>query len=883
MKRALAAAAALACGLPAAAAACSPNTPPDPSVPRWGAVAAFPLGAKAATPGQIDRYLRLVDGASGRVRTFLAGRSGAGRPLRYAAVGTPANLARLGTLSAEMRALQAGGVSAKRAAAIARTRPAFVWIGASVHGNEPSGGDADMRLLHELASGRTCRALARLRRLVVFLLPLQNPDGRAGNSRTNDRRFDLNRDWFARTQPETQAKIAALTRFPPTVFADQHEQGGSGFFFPPNADPIHHEISAQALRAINRIVAPALRQAFDARKLDYTNFDTYDMFFMGYGDSVPSTLYGAAGMTFEKGAESPYPAKTAEQHLAADRTLRAAAGHRRALLQGWADQWRRARAQGARGALQPNRVVQPGNEVRFAVPAGAVHGYAFRADRHAADAAALAERLTSVGVVVGRLRDATTVPGFRGYGEPSAGTAVLPAGTYVVPLGQAAKHWVQALLGEDPYVPFPYFYDVSGWSNPLLMGLSGGLLTAPLPEGTATVPVTAGERPAAPAEAAGYAFAGGAQGSLELAFALLEQGLPVGRTTDGGFVVAGDHTVIAEAALARRVTLAPLAQAPAGTTPLRLPAVGMLADVVADNPSGWARWLLEQRYGLTVPALSGADLTGASLARLDVLVVPDGASSPDQLSPAALTALQAWVRAGGTLVGWRGRGVGVAQAAGVTAVTMPPSPSSLQIPGIVIRTTLDTTDPVAWGEEAEGYAFDESDPLLADNGAKVVARYPSAGRFFVSGYAKGTKDLEGRAAATDETAGAGRVVLFSFDPTFRGYVEATQRLVGNALLAPAPAGAAPRTVPRPVNPAALALGSPYRDTTVQVSATDEAALVAAAQAAGVPAGYTLEHDLLTVTLRLPNPEGLDPEQRPWTRRLPGVLAAAGVVPLLAVF
>jgi hypothetical protein len=70
---------------------------------------------------------------------------------------------------------------------------------------------------------------------------------------------------------------------------------------------------------------------------------------------------------------------------------------------------------------------------------------------------------------------------------------------------------------------------------------------------------------------------------------------------------------------------------------------------------------------------------------------------------------------------------------------------------------------------------------------------------------------------------------------------------------------------------------------VQVAATDEAALVAAARAAGVPDGYALEHDLLTVTLRLPNPEGLDAEQRPWTRRLPGALAAAGVVPLLAVF
>ncbi|MCW2991865.1 MAG: carboxypeptidase, partial [Solirubrobacterales bacterium] len=807
-------------------------------------------------------------------------RSAAGRPIRYAAVAMPANLARLGALAVEMRGLRAASFGAAKAARIARTRPAFAWIGGSVHGNEPSGGDADMRLLAELAAGRTCSDVARLRRLVVFLLPVQNPDGRAAGRRLNDRRFDLNRDWFARTQPETQAKIAALTRFPPTVFADQHEEGGTGFFFPPDADPIHHEVSAEALRAIDDVVAPRLRKAFTARHLPFTNFATYDLFFMGYGDTVPTTLYGAAGMTFEKGAESAYPAKTAQHFLAADQALRAAAGHRRALLQAWSDQWREARDQGERGALQPNRVVQPGNTVRFEVPDTKVYGYAWRADVHGPDAAALTERLASVGVEVRRLRADTAVPGFRGYGEPAAATTTLPAGTYYVPMAQAAKHWVQALLGEDPYVPFPYFYDVSGWSNPLLMGLRGGLLSAPLPAGTVSDRVPAGARPAAPAEAPAYAFAGGAQGADELAFALLARGLPVVRAAGGSFAVSGDHATIATAARSHRVELAPLAASPAGTA-LRRPAVGLLDD--SDSPGGWTRWLLEQRYGLKVRTVS-ASLPGDGLAGLDVLVVPGGAASSAGLSPAALTTLQAWVRAGGTLVGWRGRGITLAQAAGVSAVTIPPSPASLQIPGVVIRVALDPSDPVAAGEEAEGFVFNDSDPLLAANGATVIARYPGHARFFTSGHADGTASLEGRPAATDEAVGAGRVVLFSFDPTFRGYVEGTERLVGNALLAPRPGGAAVRTAPRAVDPFAPLDAPPeHRDTTVRVAAEDEASLVGAARAAGMPDGYALEHDLTTVTLRLANPLGLDAEQRPWTRRLPGALAAAGVVPLLVVF
>lgn len=866
---------------PAAAAPCTSRTPDDPAVPSWRAVAGFPLGSRPATPEQIDRYLQAVDAASARVRTYLAGRSVQGRPIRYAAVGTPANLARLGRISGELRSVRTGRASTRRAARIARTRPAFAWIAGSAHGNEPSGGDADMRLLYDAAAGRTCRDLARLRRLVVFLLPVQNPDGRASDRRSNARGFDLNRDWFARTQPETRATVGALTRFPPVVFADQHEEGGTGFFFPPNADPVHHEISRQALASINRIVGPRLRRAFARRGLPSRSGVTYDLFFMGYGDTVSTTLFGAAGMTFEKGSTSAYADRTAEHRLAADQTLRAVAGRRRPLLEAWAAQWRQARRQGARGALQPNRVLQPGGALRFPVPDSPVHGYVLRADRHGADAAALVRRLTSVGVEVLRLRAPVTAPGFRGYGERTAGPALLPAGTFVVPLAQAAKHWVQALLGEDPYPPFPYFYDVSGWSNPLLMGLLGGVLTAPLPTGASTASVPPAARPAAPAEAPAYAFAGDSQRAAELAFALLRAGLPVTRAADGTFSVSGDRATIVAAATSRRVKLAATAAGPGGP-PLRLPRVGLFAGDPAEAASGWTRWLLETRYGLAVRTVTGNELA-AGLSDLDVLVVPDGTSSASQLSPAALTGLQVWVRSGGSLVGWRSRGVAVARAAGVTAVETAPAPPALQTPGVVLRVALDPSDPVAAGERNEGFVFNDGDPLLDAGGAKVIARYPAGERFFASGYATGTENLEGRPVVTREAVGAGRVVLFAFDPTFRGYVEATQRLVGNTLLTPAEAGTTRRTAPRAIDPLAPAVPASHRDAVVQVPATDEAALLAAATEAGVPADRRVERDLSTVSLLIPNPRGLAAEQRPWTRRLTAALAAAGVAPLLVAF
>ena len=57
----------------------------------------------------------------------------------------------------------------------------------------------------------------------------------------------MNRDWFRRTQPETDGKLRLLSRFPPVLYIDAHEQGPEDCFFPPNAEPIYHEISPQSV------------------------------------------------------------------------------------------------------------------------------------------------------------------------------------------------------------------------------------------------------------------------------------------------------------------------------------------------------------------------------------------------------------------------------------------------------------------------------------------------------------------------------------------------------------------------------------------------------------------------------------------------------------
>ena len=54
-----------------------------------------------------------------------------------------------------------------------------------------------------------------------------------------------------------------------------------------------------------------------------------------------------------------------------------------------------------------------------------------------------------------------------------------------MPMNQPLKHWIQAVMGEDPFEPIEFFYDVATWSYPLHRGLAGyGFLTSQLPPGT---------------------------------------------------------------------------------------------------------------------------------------------------------------------------------------------------------------------------------------------------------------------------------------------------------------------------------------------------------------------------------------------------------------
>ncbi|CAN5444688.1 hypothetical protein BH09ACT12_BH09ACT12_11070 [soil metagenome] len=908
----------------------------DTSVPTWEKVHGYELGSRQASVHELEQYVAAVAKASTRVRARRIATSIEGRPITAVVVTSTHNQRRLPAVLERLGQLRDRPTTHRDASRLSRDLPAVVVALANVHGNEPSGAEALMQVLYDLASGTDHATKKRLDEIVLVLSPTQNPDGRESDARPNADGFDLNRDWFSMTQPESPARIALYREYPAVVGLDLHEQffqGPDAYFFPPNADPVHREVSRPGLRAANDVLSPAIAKRFDARGWSYSHYGIYDLFAPIYGDSVPNQAFGAAGFLMEIANEQTYPNRVARVYQATDAALGAVVEHREKLLRRWARQWVTAVAEGEQGRFRPQLTQDPASPPPEHSGGARVYAYAIRADRRPADVAHLVKRLLAYGVQVHVTRRGVQVPRLRPFGGSGFDRHRLPAGTLVVSAAQPMKSWVHLMLEDQPHAPLDYYYDVSGWGNALLMRLEGGAIGSPVTswfdsrgDNKPLVKQVRSLRdlvrpPARDRDRAGYAFTVDSAHAQRAVFALLSEGVEVRRTEHTARGLPAGTAVVDESAYRR---LAPRARSlgipvstvqslphHSATTALRRPRVALVRDLLSDilgslfaRSSGYAEWLLRERFGLDVTTVYAQeiDLLTLPLAELtgdgfDAVVVPDGFSTvlpgdyPNLnlslpgagMTPVGLLQLNRFVADGGTYIGWGQQGVSAAIAAGIGGdLAMSVPLTGLEVPGSPFRVHVRGGDPATLGLTGSSTVFNVRDPILS--GGRPLVTYPKRVRSY--GFASGTDVLAGSVAVSGLHLGSGRAYACAFDPAFRGWSEAAQALVGNMLLAPPPGpGGDTVGVVRPVQLDTLSgVGRGGRAVVVRVGRGDQAALRSiVASASGVPADraiHTLDDG--SVELRVPDARTLSGHPPAWLRRVLERLAGQGVRPTLVL-
>lgn len=680
-----------------------------------------------------------------------------GRTFQYSIVGTPQNIANVDVDAAWYRDVRAGTISKDAALTNFRSnhRPALAWVTETPHGNEPAGGEASIRTLYELAARTDCANMARLRALDVFIDPARNPDGRDNNTRTTAWAFDPNRDLMYETQDVNRAPMDEIFKYPGLFFIDAHQQT-NGYFFPPNEDPVHHEISHFALDEIQEVIGPALQTRFNDQSLQYRNYNAYDLFTPEYGDAVPALLLGSAGMTYEKGSSENYGKQVYDHYLAMDETVSVVADKKDSLVEGWIEQWQEAAEQGAQCDLQDNVLVSPLHETIEQQPDIGICGYYFKPGNHSGDTAHVIELLRDRDVHVYRLDQSVQVEGAHDWGKATT-TTTLPAGTLWIPTAQTMKHWINAVLEEKPFQPYAYFYDVVDWSFPELNDLGGnGQLQSQLPN----VPMTEvnGELDlgtATGSEKPVIAFSTDSTHALGLVTKLLAQGATVFRAKDA-FDAAGTHfptgTALVDASTLGNIDLVSLAGAaqtpvtgldafpPVPRFAIPKPKIAVFAGAaIPTNPlfknggSGHCTsvafcemlYNLAEADGIPVSLLTPvttADLSNGVLTtgNFTALVSANNAlgTTGTPISPA--TALQQFVNAGGNYVVYGREGATSTRNAGIsrlnTASTAtwnqhcadnlnPAAPGELTTPGTAFSASFNTANPVAWGFDEGGYVY----------------------------------------------------------------------------------------------------------------------------------------------------------------------------------
>ncbi len=713
-----------------------------------------------------------------RVRVLVRniGPTAEGRTFQYSIVGTPEHIEDLESDAAFWRGVRGGEITTSEALAKVRSADppaAFGWITGAPHGNEPAGGEASMRMLYEFAAREDCANARRLQTMDFFIDPVRNPDGRDNNTRTTAWSFDPNRDLMYQTQDVNQAPLETFFKYPSLFFIDAHQQS-TGYFFPPNEDPVHHEISHFSLNEIQDVIGPALQTRFNDQSLQYRNYNDYDLFTPEYGDAVPSLILGGAGMTYEKGSSENYGKQVYDHYLAMDETSSVVSKEAKHLSEGWVEEWAEAKQQGEECEVQKNELVSPLHETISQQPDISICGYYFKPGLHSGDTAHVLKLLQHREVKVYRLTKDVTVSGAHDWGknvkDTDTATETLPAGTLYIPDSQTMKHWINATLEENPYIPYPYYYDVVDWAFSQLGDDAGdGQLQAPLPAG-ATMEEIGPEGPglgkiegfADPV----YTFATDSTEALGLVTELLAKGATVYRSgeafeadgvqfpTGAAYVDASSLGGLELSAMAanRETPIYGLTHYPTAHYLLPKPKIALYAGtsvptnlLFPGSGNGHctstafceALFTLAKQDGIPVNAINGlirpittAEIIAGQLTKANfTALVSPGTEIPAGTAPTAAEKLQAFVNEGGNFVGYGSKSATSVRNAAISKLntastatwnlhcpdnTNPTAAGTLTTPGTTFSAEFDTADPVAWGFDEGGYIYRDSSSTTTD-------------------------------------------------------------------------------------------------------------------------------------------------------------------------
>ena len=729
----------------------------------------FDIGtaAELANWDDLTAFYEALAHTSDRVALDTLGPTTAGRPFVMLTITAPGNHARLDELHAVQRRL-----ADPRTVATGGELEAFldqgrtvVMITHAIHSTEVGSAQSAAKLAHYLASSDDERVMEILDNVILLQIPSLNPDGTQwvndfyseyAGSEFDGRSppwlyhfyvgHDNNRDWFTFYQRETQHTVRAQNEWHPQIVHDIHQMGGSGarIFFPPYIDPIEPNVDPGLVTAVNQLGAYMAAELTSQGKRGVVINAIYDGFhpgraYMHYHGGArilsetasaqlattvevpPEVVWGGREYDASRATWNfPWPWRGGEWGLPDIVEYQFSGAV--ALLTNAAKN-RRFWLENFHRVNERAVAGWDGWPAAWAIPAGQDNELGVRS----------VLRILTMGDVEVR----------RTAADFSAGGVAYPAGSHVVLMRQPNAAFAQTLLTVQEYPDLREYpggppkrpYDVTAHTLPLLMGIEAHALEA------------------APG---------------------VELGDPI-EVQPVDYALPGDLT------------------GPGA------PRVGMYKGYQEPMIAGWTRWMLD-RHGMRYDSLHDARIRRGGLGDdYDVLIVQSqsDASISEGNPPGSLperytggigedgrAAVREFVESGGRLIVME---EATEFAIGLFGLDVGNAVEDLDntefyVPGSILRVDLEP-DPVTAGYDgstAAWYWRSSRAFSVGDDRVEVLGRY-SPDDPVVAGWVLGRDRLAGQGALLRARIGRGEVILFGFQPNYRGQSIVTWPLFFNAI------------------------------------------------------------------------------------------------------
>ncbi|KAA3619309.1 MAG: hypothetical protein DWQ05_00910 [Calditrichaeota bacterium] len=697
----------------------------DKSIPTPKDVLGFELGSQASRYHEAIRYFKILAKKSPLVQLHENGETHEGRKLYYLLISSSENMERLESIKGDVGKLADPRVTnAGQAAEIIKNSPAIAWMFYSIHGDELSGTDASIALAYRLAAGTDTLATMLRNELVTGIYPMENPDGRerylaqmeqwGGKvpsfdrqsmqhtgiwpwGRTNHYFFDLNRDWFILSQPESRSRVQLVVDWNPQLVVDAHEMGSnSTYLFNPPREPVNHHVD-EKIRQWWKKFSQDQAAAFDEHGWSYYTGEWYEDWYPGYGSSYPcyrgtvAILYEQAstdGSAVKKtnGVLSTFHDAVFHQFASSFANLNTAANNRQKLLQDFYD-------------LRKKAVYRKNKD--------GVKAYILSAAENPSRTNRLVEKLLEQKIEIKQAEASFTLSTVKSYTENKNASHSFAKGTFVIPVNQPLRPLINAILEADPRMTTAVLkmereslekgrgtkmYEVGAWSMPLAYDVEACAVKS-MPsvklKNVESLDDIKGQV-INPNPAFGYLLPYNDDNAVDALLQFFEKGWQIHSATkefqlEGQSYKRGTLLLILnenpglkseevqKCAESVGVTIRGVNTALSQKGPdlgggtfrlLQKPRIAMVVgSAVSSYNSGTLRYLLDYEMGIGLSLLNSDNLSWADLRQYNVLILPSsGRGFKKIFDKGAQKKVKTWVQQGGTLVAIGGSAAALADS-----------------------------------------------------------------------------------------------------------------------------------------------------------------------------------------------------------------------------